>query len=1269
MGADGLSLLPEDLIRLARDLYGQWRLNEAYIVLETLLESPEKHEVAALNLRADISWSLGDVDGARENTLKVLTISPLDHQAARRARWLELPVDPARYTPKWILSFLSSGRRPAGNYLPMVKLLNQEGHHGLALEVATIGLDLLKRRRGSLLQASVKNDGLINRLILGTAIAKEHLGDYHGALSSLAEIDPATPIAKEAALNRSRILFEIGRFDEAEAALSPYYDDVVPAFNGPRYHILLSKGKIKEAFALYRTRKETEVFRRLISNYRSPTSFLAGTWKDDRILILAEGGPGDEVRMSSLYGDILANAGHVSISCDPRLKTLLARTYPEVQFIPSPRFRDEFRRSDYFDRNEVRDALGAKLLTNSLLRESDNVTYTASVFEFLVELRSNRDAFKSPFRRNLRVDPDLASKFSNKMSPGTRRVGLAWRSIVNTSIRQKHYFCPEDFHLLIHLQDTEFWVLQPGCTDDELKKLSKFLNLRVPQDIDLVDDFESQAALISCLDAVISPCTTTAELAGAVGVKTLILANTYMTAWRQNQDFSDIWHPNGELILGDLVGDRCTLIKNTVDALVGKQRRPNLGCPPAFFQENIKYHTVKVLKKNNMTRYSLSYRIKKFIALVPGLRKLKRNILHYFSTGRASREKACAGNSIEVLAKQLVRQKEIKEDHIAQADGAISIDKTDTMLAVKAALQARSGRFQDALATIAQLPAKSLVHERILPALRTDMADLGRHDLSQEGLRLLLLASSNDPGESSVRLGNAKFENDAYEFLSKIVQPESPKGYVILFGLNNRVTLGLMTPIALQLAKDGYYVCSSVAASMKPSNLPQLKGISGAIRWSGLSLTDEAANHRKLRNDWHVDLEDRSVICDGINYFTFFAERLGKMSNSYDVDISNSKVLADFESLLQRSDVALTVCKRILSLADEGKPIRLAAMDTHFAPAGIVRKWCEEFGRWRGIELVALSISYENYYSNLTSLEATTISVENLTAHPDVRHPLFGGRKRFEKYIAENPQVLNNKSEVLTHILMNRSKTEQADPEFRSYVISRSKQCRERGGKVCLALGKVLIDFAAPYDHGHAFNEFSDWIRFLATEIAHTSNLLIIKPHPHEKRTEIAVSGVQTLRDLLPATLPENVIFLDHAAFNSHELADLVDLTFVWNGTAYAEFPVLGKPVVAESIWAEKDYPLNGISLDSKDDYLQVLRGERTVSLSDDTVGRATAFLQFMKSPEVSIPFGYVKRAGTNKSIGSVSFIKSDMAELEGRSDCNLAMIASRFFTKVAAGS
>lgn len=1223
---------PGEMIANAKDLYRQWRLNEAQIILEKLLESPGKYETAALNLYSEVMWSLGDKSAAAKATSKLLDISPLDPVATRRAQWLDLNLDPARYSDEWVSEIIKASKKPS-TYAMLARLLNETGYHEKALIIAQKGTRLVNKQ-------SPDDERTKAKLLIETAMAHEHLGDESKAISILNSINPALPVAKSAALNKARLLHETGNYEEALTALSPYYDNDQIAFNTPRYHSLLSRGDFTGAFSLYKSRKETIVFKNLIENYAAPcvADIKHG---DDTILILAEGGPGDELRMSSLYGDIVKVAGKPHISCDPRLETLLARSYPEANFVPSPRFRDELRKGDYSSRNEVRDSLGAKLLTNNLLRHCSKVETVSSIFEFLAELRPDRQAFRSG--SNLRAEPGLVAKFADDINPQTTNIGLCWRSLVRNSTRDKHYLSVDHLELLKHIPNAEFWLLQPGATDDEISAISKFVTLRAPK-IDLVDDFEAQAALIMNLDAVIAPCTTTAELSGLLGVKTYILANTHTTAWRQNVDGTDVWHQNGKLILSHPIGNKVSLITQVVKDLTGLSVEPP---------------TAKVLHPLKPA-ISLKARIRQTITRIPGARQAwrfaKRSIA-LFAGNRPPPPQS------DTQVKRLLRQKDITSQHIDEANNLVKKYPSATSIAVKAVLQHRSGKYSAALKTIANLPPHPNIKPDVLIATRTELADLGRHDLAKEGIRHLTQQNPKDEFQDKVRIGNAEFEENAWQYLSSIKQPDNPKGYVLLFPLNNRVTTGLFTPIAFELARQEYAVASIFAATMPRSKRPELTNISGAIRWAGMSLTNEPYRHRSLRNMWTVDLKERLVACDGINYFTFFADRLGKLSNSYDLNLDDPKLFAAFEGLLQRSDVALTACKRLLKLAKLGKPIRLVAMDTHFAPSGIVRQWCEEVGGKHDIELVALSISYENYYSNLTSLEARTISVENMTAHPDLRHPLFGGRERFEKFLKSHPDAPSAHDAVMTHIKVDRSQTEGRDQSSRNEVISRVSDCKAAGGRVFTALGKVLIDFAAPYDRGHTFGEFSDWIKFLAKEIAGTKNLLIIKPHPHEKRSEIAAPGVQTLRDLLPEHLPENVVFLDHADFNSFELAEIVDAAFVWNGTAYAEFPILGTPIVAESIWAERDYPVNGIQLQSEDEYREVLSGARSLSVAKETRERATAYLQFMKSPEIAIPYEYVRRAGTNQSIGSISFIPADMKNaLKPGRDPNLRIVASRFF-------
>lgn len=1242
------------LMAAARELHGAWQLDETRQTLERLLEDPGKHLLSALNLYAETLLSLGEAEKARKATIRALEVSQVDHLAFRRARLLGIRTNADPTSPQWVQSMLDQSDSPVATYAALTRLLNEAGSHELAERVADDGILFVEHARKP-------NPRIKNKLLLEKGVALDHLGRTDEALASLNEIDPTLPVAKSAALQKSRILFELGRIDAADDALRFHYEGSTPAYNVWKYHILLYRGKLREAFALYRSRRETEVFRRLLPNYQPPDGLVAGATSKRSLLLLSEGGPGDELRFSTLYGEILNRVGELRICCDPRLETLLSRSFPTVQFVPAARSRDEKRKIDYPERNLVRDALGAKILTNRVLDEARKVDSTSSVLEYLSELRPDRSAFREP-REMLSPDPVLRARIRRQLSGReTLKIGIAWRSMISSSAREKHYLSVSDLSSLSLIDNAEFWILQPEWSADEVEQLRAMLpHVNIADEVDLVDDFEAQAALISCLDLVIAPFTTTAELAGAVGTKTFILANSYMTTWRRNANGSDIWHPSARVVIGEKVGDRASLVRQLMEEVIS-----DVSPSPDLIPTK---HQKKPPGRQPLTMQNSIKRIPYARTIIRKAQKLLRLDTRFgASIGKwvSGESTATHDQSVSAVAHHLVRQKVVLAEHIRIASENIARDRGATMLAVKAALEYRAGQLDQASASAAALPSEPKIDDKALASIRTEMADLGRHDLAVLGLRKLLQNATKPLNQPLIRLGNAEFERQAWTYLTEFSARQAdtpPNGYVVIFGLNNRVTVGLMTPISFSLTANGYCVCATSASTMRRSSRRELEGISAAVRYSGLSLTDEPYRCVELRNPWNIDLERKTVSCDGINYYTFFEERLARQSNSFRPDFGASEVLTSFETLLKRSDIALTICKRLVGLASLGKPIRVVSMDTHFAPAGIVRRWCETVGRNYGIHLVSISISYENYFSNLTSLEARTISVEDMTAQPTLRHPLFGGRRRFEDFLARHPEYLTRSKDALAHIVVNRSRTENGDAEYRSSIKKTVEKYRRNGRRVFSAFGKVLIDFAAPDDHGHVFSDFADWIKHLVSSISETDNLLLIKPHPHEIRSEIATPGVQTLRDLLPETLPENVIFLSHSAFNAYELADLVDLGFVWNGTAYAEFPVLGKPMIAESIWAERDYPINACRLNSKSEYQDVLQGKTKVHPKEETRARAAAYLLFLQSPDVAIPFGYFKRAGTNQSTGASAFIAQDMERLGQIEDAGLKLAASRFF-------
>jgi hypothetical protein len=53
--------------------------------------------------------------------------------------------------------------------------------------------------------------------------------------------------------------------------------------------------------------------------------------------VIAQDGPGDEISMSATYPQLLAVSERVIATCDPRLASLLRRSFPDVEFVPTYR--------------------------------------------------------------------------------------------------------------------------------------------------------------------------------------------------------------------------------------------------------------------------------------------------------------------------------------------------------------------------------------------------------------------------------------------------------------------------------------------------------------------------------------------------------------------------------------------------------------------------------------------------------------------------------------------------------------------------------------------------------------------------------------------------------------------------------------------------------------------------------------------------------------------------------------------------------------------
>jgi hypothetical protein len=251
--------------------------------------------------------------------------------------------------------------------------------------------------------------------------------------------------------------------------------------------------------------------------------------------VIAQDGPGDEISMSATYPQLLAVSERVIATCDPRLASLLRRSFPDVEFVPTHRQPSRpalgFLGPDRPPRatGNMYDLLSAEAANRASC--ADRVVLGRSL------IRLTPDA--APYEPYIRPDPLLVERFR----PERSTIGVVWRSEFVDPMRSIHFVEPTHLAPLTEL-DVDIVCLQHDATPTERSTLVQIFGDRVRflDDLDLRDDFETIAAVTGACSAVVGVGTTTTELAAAVGTPTIYLHPNLIGAWRRVDDGGDYWH-------------------------------------------------------------------------------------------------------------------------------------------------------------------------------------------------------------------------------------------------------------------------------------------------------------------------------------------------------------------------------------------------------------------------------------------------------------------------------------------------------------------------------------------------------------------------------------------------------------------------------------------------------------------------------------------------------------------------------------------------------
>lgn len=385
-------------------------------------------------------------------------------------------------------------------------------------------------------QSSVKTDVRL------TTVTSQSLTHFTSGLemlkagqyaSSLVEFDRAiqgSPEMADAWCNQGVANQFLGKLNDSEMSLR-HAIELQPKSAAARLNLsmtLLLDQQFAEGWDQYEHRWQTPSF----GNRPSGIEALAPSWQnesiaDKTILVYGEQGIGDEVMFHSCMPDLIAQAGQVLISCEPRLVGILRRSFPDAIVFEA----DRMARPDW--RNRV-----------------GRIDFQSAVGSLPRWLRRDLNGFRNR-KSYLHPDP-LVSSYWRKTVPEDRpKIGISWKGGLNEE-RELRSTQLRAWYPLLQSVDATWVNLQHGAYEEELKEVRQQTGVKI-EDFDRIDplcDLDDLFALISTLDLVVSVDNSTVHFAGSLGVPTVaMLAYPSKSHWRWGCPGKDTpWYPSVEML-------------------------------------------------------------------------------------------------------------------------------------------------------------------------------------------------------------------------------------------------------------------------------------------------------------------------------------------------------------------------------------------------------------------------------------------------------------------------------------------------------------------------------------------------------------------------------------------------------------------------------------------------------------------------------------------------------------------------------------------------
>ena len=318
------------------------------------------------------------------------------------------------------------------------------------------------------------------------------------------ELEPNNAIAIS---NIATLADKIGDFEESieyfKLALK-LVDNGSQEENDYQYRMsfpLLATGKLELGWKYYENGFSVKNLGRSPNRKFSKPKWNGENINGKKLLVWREQGIGDEVWFLSLLDKILPLCDSIIIECSARLITLIQRSFPMCEV-----------REEQFDHN-------------SLISTYEDFDFQIPIGSLSQLFMTEVDNIKSA-KKYLKASPDLIERFKKRLTPYNQKylMGISWRSGNLNNDRNINYIPISEFESILKISEIQFINLQYGDCSEEIENVKNHFNIDILNwdDLDLKNDLESVAALISNLDAIIAPTTFVADFGPALGISTKI---------------------------------------------------------------------------------------------------------------------------------------------------------------------------------------------------------------------------------------------------------------------------------------------------------------------------------------------------------------------------------------------------------------------------------------------------------------------------------------------------------------------------------------------------------------------------------------------------------------------------------------------------------------------------------------------------------------------------------------------------------------------------